>query len=76
MPMALSGRRRRWSSRRVLLNWATAFERIGAAIGFPFAGVFIVEATKQLYRPVGVRRVVRRELPQMHPALAPTAHRR
>jgi SAM-dependent methyltransferase len=62
--------------RRLFLNWATGFERIGAMLGLPFAGVFIVEATKQLYRPVGVRRIARRELPAMHPALAPTAHRR
>jgi SAM-dependent methyltransferase len=61
--------------RRLLLNWATAFERIGAVLGLPFAGVFVVEATKQLYRPVSVRRVIRRELPEMHPALAPSAHR-
>ena len=37
--------------RRLFLNWATGFERIGAMLGLPFAGVFIVEATKQLYRP-------------------------
>jgi SAM-dependent methyltransferase len=61
--------------RGVFLNWATAFERIGAALGLPFAGVYIVEATKQLYRPIGVRRVIRREAPALHPALAPSAHR-
>ena len=61
--------------RGIFMNWATAFERIGAAVGSPFAGVYIVEATKQLYRPVGVRRVVRREAPALHPALAPSARR-
>ena len=43
--------------RRFFLNSAPAIERIGAAMGLPFAGVLIVEATKQLYRPVGVRRL-------------------
>jgi SAM-dependent methyltransferase len=61
--------------RGFFLNWATAFERIGAAVGSPFAGVYIVEATKQLYRPIGVRRVIRREAPALHPALAPSARR-
>ena len=42
--------------RRFFVNSAPAIERIGAAIGLPFAGVHIVEATKQVYRPVGVRR--------------------
>ena len=41
--------------RRFFINWAPAIERIGAALGLPFAGVHIVEATKQVYRPVGVR---------------------
>ena len=64
------------SQRRLFLRWATAFERIGAILGLPFAGVFVVEATKQLYRPVSVRRAIRREAPAMHPAaLAPSAHR-
>jgi SAM-dependent methyltransferase len=63
------------SQRRFFLNWATAFERLGAALGLPFAGVYIVEATKQLYRPIGVRRLVRREVPALRPALAPSARR-
>jgi len=37
--------------------------------------VQIVEATKQLYRPVGVRRIVRREVVAVQPGLAPAAHR-
>jgi SAM-dependent methyltransferase len=64
------------SQRRLFLRWATAFERIGAILGLPFAGVFVIEATKQLYRPINVRRAIRREAPAMHPAaLAPSAHR-
>jgi hypothetical protein len=61
--------------RRFFLNSAPAIERIGAAIGAPFAGVLIVEATKQLYRPVGVRRLARREAMALPPGLAPVAHR-
>ncbi|THD46259.1 MAG: methyltransferase domain-containing protein [Bradyrhizobium sp.] len=61
--------------RRFFLNSATAIERLGAALGLPFAGVHIVEATKQLYRPVGVRRVARREQPALQTGLAPVAHR-
>ncbi len=61
--------------RRFFLNSAPAIERLGAAIGIPFAGVHIVEATKQLYRPVGVRRVARREPVALPPGLAPVAHR-
>ncbi len=61
--------------RRFFVNSAPAIERLGAAIGIPFAGVHIVEATKQVYRPVGVRRVARREVPALHPGLAPVAHR-
>jgi SAM-dependent methyltransferase len=61
--------------RRFFVNSAPAIERIGAAIGMPFAGVHIVEATKQLYRPVGVRRLARRETMALPPGLAPVAHR-
>ena len=63
--------------RRIFLNWATGVRarRRGARL-CPSPASIIVEATKQLYRPVGVRRVARREIPALHPALAPTAHRR
>lgn len=57
--------------RRTLLHSATLFERTGAFFGLPGAGVLIVEATKQLYRPVGLRRSVRQALPRFKPALAP-----
>ncbi len=39
----------------VLLRTATAWERVGVTLSLPFAGLHIVEATKQLYRPVTVR---------------------
>jgi SAM-dependent methyltransferase len=61
--------------RRFFINSAPAIERLGAAFGLPFAGVHIIEATKQVYRPVGVRRIARREHVAVQPRLAPTAHR-
>jgi hypothetical protein len=54
----------------MILRLAPAIERISAKMSLPGAGVIIVEATKQLYRLVGVRRV-RRSLPELAPALAP-----
>jgi SAM-dependent methyltransferase len=57
--------------RGFLLRLAPAFERIGGRFSLPGAGVTLVEATKQLYRPVGVRRF-KRALPQLEPALAPS----
>ncbi|HYC26192.1 MAG TPA: methyltransferase domain-containing protein, partial [Roseiarcus sp.] len=58
--------------RAYFIRSAAAIERVGAATGMPFAGVFIVEATKQLYRPVALRRSLRRALPDFRPALAPS----
>jgi SAM-dependent methyltransferase len=37
--------------RRFLLRSALAWERIGANLSLPFAGVYMIEATKQVYRP-------------------------
>ena len=58
--------------RRFLLRMAAAFERIGERFGLPGGGVHVIEATKQVYRPIGLRKAVRRRLPQLEPALAPT----
>lgn len=41
---------------RTLLHGANIAEKIGAALSLPLGGVLIVEATKLLYLPVGVRR--------------------
>jgi SAM-dependent methyltransferase len=60
---------------RVLVDWSPAIERVGAALGLPFAGVHIVEAIKQVYRPVGARRLARRPPLRIEHALAPTASR-
>jgi SAM-dependent methyltransferase len=57
--------------RRMLLRSAAAFESIGAKLALPGAGVLVVEATKQLYRPVGLRRLSHQALPHLQPVLAP-----
>ncbi|MGI6244177.1 MAG: methyltransferase domain-containing protein [Pseudochelatococcus sp.] len=41
--------------RRLALRSAVAWERIGAGLSLPFAGVHVMEAVKQLYRPVVAR---------------------
>jgi SAM-dependent methyltransferase len=57
--------------RRMLLRSAPVFEQIGARLALPGAGVLIVEATKQLYRPIGVRRLAHHALPRLQPVLVP-----
>ncbi len=57
-------------ARQYLLAAEPAFEAIGSRLGLPGAGLHLVEATKQLYRPVAVRRP-RRRLPKLEPVLAP-----
>jgi SAM-dependent methyltransferase len=57
--------------RRTLLRTGIVFERIGGFFGLPGAGVLIVEATKQLYRPVLAVRRVHEALPQLVPAAEP-----
>ena len=57
---------------RLVLSTAAAWERVGSSFSLPFAGLHIVEATKQLYRPgtaVAVRRA-RRAAPVFVPAPA------
>jgi len=61
--------------RRFMMRSATTIERVGGALGLPFAGVYIVEAIKQVHRPVGVRKAARARLPPLKPALAPSARR-
>jgi hypothetical protein len=58
-----------------MMRSATTIERVGGAVGLPFAGVHIVEAIKQVHRPVGVRTVVRPRLAPLKSALAPSAQR-
>lgn len=54
------------------LQSAIAWERAGATISAPFAGVHIVEASKQVYRAIPVRRESRRLVPSLKPVLAPS----
>jgi SAM-dependent methyltransferase len=57
-------------------NWflrsAPAWERAGAKISAPFAGVHIVEATKQVYRAIPARREKQQLVPALEPSLAPS----
>lgn len=57
--------------RRWFLRSALAWERFGATLSAPFAGVHIVEATKQVYRALPARKEKRRLVPALEPALAP-----
>jgi SAM-dependent methyltransferase len=56
----------------VLLRTAAAWERVGVSLSLPFAGLHIVDATKQLYRPIAARqaRRVSRASPILIPAPA------
>jgi SAM-dependent methyltransferase len=55
------------------LRSAVAWERTGATLSAPFAGVHIVEATKQVYRAIPARREKRRLVPALQPVLAPSS---
>src|SRR5690242_17141831 len=54
------------------LRSAGAWERTGATLSAPFAGVHIVEATKQVYRAIPARRERRRLVPALKPVLIPS----
>ncbi|CCE11162.1 conserved hypothetical protein [Bradyrhizobium sp. STM 3843] len=56
-----------------LLRSALAWERVGAALSLPFAGVLIIEATKQVYRVIPARRQRIRLIPRLEPVLVPSA---
>lgn len=56
---------------RLVLRGAPMLERIGASLSLPGAGVQIVEATKQLYRPVILRQAMPQAIPQALPGLRP-----
>ena len=57
------------------LRSAVAWERAGSAVAAPFAGVHIVEATKQVYRAIPARRERARLVPALEPALVPSPGR-
>jgi SAM-dependent methyltransferase len=54
---------------RWFLRSAVAWERTGATISAPFAGVHLVEATKQVYRTLPARR--KKLVPSLQPVLEP-----
>jgi SAM-dependent methyltransferase len=56
-----------------LLRYSGAFERAGARLSAPFAGVHLVTATKQVYRAVPQRKERRLLVPQLSPAMNPQA---
>jgi len=49
---------------------------MSAAVSSPFAGVHIVEASKQVYRAIPAHRERTRLIPSMPPVLLPTPTRR
>jgi SAM-dependent methyltransferase len=55
------------------LRSALVWERIGAALSLPFAGVHIVEATKQVYRAIPAKRERTRLIPALEPVLVPNS---
>lgn len=58
--------------RRIFLKTAKAWDRIGRTLGLPFAGVHVIEATKQVFRPATVKKFSRIAVPEPEPVLAPT----
>lgn len=61
--------------RKWFLRSAVAWERTGATLNLPLAGVHIVEATKQVYRAIPARRERKRLIPVLEPVLAPSPGR-
>lgn len=59
-------------SATTLLRTAVAWERMGKSLSLPFAGLHIVEATKQVWRPAGTSKVRKAE-PMLVPASAKPA---
>ncbi len=58
------------------LRTAGAWERVGSALSMPFAGVHIVEASKQVYRAIPAPRERTRLIPSLEPALVPSTLQR
>src|ERR1035437_9407825 len=58
------------------LRSAMAWEGVGAALSLPFAGVHIVEATKQVYRAIPAHRERTRLIPALEPVLVPSSLQR
>jgi hypothetical protein len=56
---------------RFLLRTAQIWERVGSGFSLPFAGLHVVEATKQLYRAITVRPI--RRVYRLSPVFTPAA---
>jgi SAM-dependent methyltransferase len=56
--------------RRIFLKSARAWDNVGRTLGLPFAGVHVIEATKQVFRPAMVKKAARVLVPAGEPALA------
>jgi len=56
---------------RLMLRSAAGWEKVCGTLGLPFAGVHVVEASKQLHRPIRVTRQQR--VVRFQPVLAPGA---
>jgi SAM-dependent methyltransferase len=61
--------------RRLLLKTAKGWDRFGRTLGLPFAGVHVIEATKQVFHPIAVRKTSR-ALVEGQPVLVPSGFRR
>jgi SAM-dependent methyltransferase len=59
-------------ARSWLLRTAPAWEQVGGTLSLPFAGVHIVEATKQVYRVIPVQRERTRLVPSLEPVMVPS----
>lgn len=60
---------------RISIQSAATFERVGEALTLPFAGVHVVEATKQVYRPIDTRSTVRTILAPLNLSPVPSVRR-
>lgn len=61
--------------RRLAGRLAPAMEVCGKRLALPGAGLHIVEVSKQLYRPIPLRRAARQTVRRLEPALAPLISR-
>lgn len=59
-------------ARGFMLRSAPMWERVGSALSLPFAGVHVIEATKQVYRPAVTGKAARVRA-MLQPVLMPTA---
>jgi SAM-dependent methyltransferase len=57
--------------RRLLMRSAGAWEKLGSGLSLPFAGVHVIDATKQFHRRVAVRKA--RRAFALRPILLPQA---